>query len=636
VSGFVAVFDPIGAPIEVAHMDAMFDRIAHRGPDLREAYVTLGFGCVAGVLRAKPSSLNESSPFERAEDCLAILDGRLDDRDELARALALDATPPTDGALVLAAYAQHGDAFAASLKGDFAAIVLDERRNVLLAARDGLGVRPMFFAEVAGTFIVASESKAFLGHPNFACEPNLDLLAEVLLHGSARATTWDWFFDGARAVAPGVTVRFGESGTACRTHWSLDPSELLVMRRYEDYVDAFRSLFEQAVARRLAAIGPVAIRVSGGIDSSAIFSTAHRLVHEGKVDAEIKGYTWTFQRGSNADEIEYVEDLERALNVEVERIPMRYAQVVDSATEQVYVREAPSLDAGWGGFVDLVERTKLDGSRVQLSGYWGDQLLMGFGYMADLARRGRVRDLYEHILGQSRWDPDGRSWRWTARQAMSEVARWDIPEALVPLVRMMRAQSSRSDNRWLSPTLKTLADRPPTRAPSAGRRGRAHARSVAMRLGSPYSLHSITKEGLVAGRCGYELWMPMLDADLVRFVASIPGDVVARGGRSRALLRDALRDSLPQPIRDRRSKGDGVGSVSDALVDQWDILERYISDGAQQGWMTELGGDALRHGLEGLRPRLQDARDFTPGAELLSLAGLVAWAHRWGPPTEQG
>jgi len=90
-----------------------------------------------------------------------------------------------------------------------------------------------------------------------------------------------------------------------------------------------------------------------------------------------------------------------------------------------------------------------------------------------------------------------------------------------------------------------------------------------LRLQSPYSIHSVTMEGLVAANFAYDLRMPMLDSDLVRFVCGVPGHYVTPGGRSRGLLRDALLSTLPERLRLRWSKGDGVGVASAALSQEF-------------------------------------------------------------------
>src|SRR5258706_16029586 len=108
-----------------------------------------------------------------------VLDGRLDNRDDLRRALASQ-PEATDAALALAAYAKWSDNAPAYLLGDFAFVVWDAGRERLFCARDALGQRPLFYGSTPGAIMVASEPQHILAHPDFAAGVSEGAIAEPL------------------------------------------------------------------------------------------------------------------------------------------------------------------------------------------------------------------------------------------------------------------------------------------------------------------------------------------------------------------------------------------------------------------------------------------------------------------------
>src|SRR3954468_6940942 len=116
---------------------------------------SIGFGCHSG----DQSSL---SVIRRNPSIVSVFDGRLDNRNELLLALPgrsfLD-SHSSDADFVRATYEDYGESFAERIEGDFTCAVFDGLANRLLIARDRLGVRPLCFTSLNGTFLFASDAK---------------------------------------------------------------------------------------------------------------------------------------------------------------------------------------------------------------------------------------------------------------------------------------------------------------------------------------------------------------------------------------------------------------------------------------------------------------------------------------------
>ena len=196
---------------EGARLEAMGATLKNRGPD--------GHGLALAPTRPGPPSAGRrrdrsrpaSGPPLGRGDVGPGVDGQLYNGAELRSELAARGHPlpdPSDGELILAAYAQWGAQGLSRLNGVFACAIWSTRRERLFLARDPLGVKPLFYAARPGAFLFASELKALLAHP--AVEPALDRegLAEVLVLGPAR-TPGHGIFRGVAELRPGAWLEAG-------------------------------------------------------------------------------------------------------------------------------------------------------------------------------------------------------------------------------------------------------------------------------------------------------------------------------------------------------------------------------------------------------------------------------------------
>src|SRR5205823_14323421 len=108
-------------------------------------------------------------------------------------------------------------------------------------------------------------------------------------------------------------------------YWNSDPSKQPRHSSMDDYTAGFRHNFEQAVHRRLRSSFPVALTVSGGLDSSSVFCVAQELRRAGNLPCpDIFGITQVSEPGSPSDEREFIEAIERDYGVVVERLPLEF------------------------------------------------------------------------------------------------------------------------------------------------------------------------------------------------------------------------------------------------------------------------------------------------------------------------
>jgi asparagine synthase (glutamine-hydrolysing) len=628
VSGFAGIWDPGGPPLEPETLERLWKPISYRGPDGTSTWIGRTGGVVAGVLRVTPESSTERQPHLSTGGHVIVFDGRLDDRETLIRQLgrAIEPSAP-DPVLIGAAYERWGEGFARRLRGDYATVVLDPDRGLLLA-RDVVGTRPLYLAELStGGVAFASEIKALAEVPGVSLAPNDAVLAEFLLGGNARTTLFDSFFAGVRSVPPGVTIRASGSGVRWDTHDELDPDARVRFRSYGDYVEAYREHFQRAVDRRLRASTPIGLLVSGGLDSSSIWAVAADRLRVSEPSAGLVPITYTFEAGSPGDERRFVRALEDRLSTTVDEVPMSHADLLARAEEQTFVLEQPVLNEAWAAQEAVWDLLRDTGSKVYLSGLWGDQVLVEQSYLVDLVNRGRFATVRRHISEMELWPGDVDAER-VRRNILGEVVRWHLPRALVPIARRARTRAGglRHDAPWYSDHLRELALRPPSRAFVGGwSRSGVHGRSVFGRLRSPYNVAGFLLEAKSSAWAGFDHWMPFLDRDLIRFVMAIPGEVMSSGGRPRGLHRDAMAGALPDEIRLRRTKADGTSLSNRSLQEQASGIQGWFQRGILSASISLTDREILADAVLSALDRLKGENGFEAGLALLDIIALEAW-----------
>ena len=127
MSGLAGLWNLDRRPADRAVVSALASTVAHRGPDGSGQRVSGPVGFACHLLRVTPQSAGESQPVTDDDGDVLVFDGRLDNREELLKAVegaGVTADSPDSG-LVLAAWRRWGDAFLARLHGDFALALFD-------------------------------------------------------------------------------------------------------------------------------------------------------------------------------------------------------------------------------------------------------------------------------------------------------------------------------------------------------------------------------------------------------------------------------------------------------------------------------------------------------------------------------
>jgi asparagine synthase (glutamine-hydrolysing) len=625
VSGIVGLWNLDGRPVHPDELAGMCAALAHRGPDGRGDWIDGPVALAGQLLRVTPESTAEAVPsIDPYLRTVLVWDGRLDNREELLSILtgSSDLSPQSsDPAIVLAAYRAFGDCLPERLSGDFALGLFDSQRRRLLLARDTIGLRPLYYSRVGDAFCFASEIKGLLAHPQVAAGPNEDVLADFLLHGLTATGEENTFFANVYRVLPGEVVTVTERETRRRPYWTFEQRAPVRLRCFEEYVEGFRHYFTNAVRRRCRSASPVAITVSGGLDSSSIFCVAENLrKSNGNGGSHSIGISNSFPAGGPADEQTYLEEIERAYETIIERLPITSPGILMGAEDRTWHVEAPWVDSQANTTAALLSASRRQGARTLLTGHWGDHVLFEQVYLVDLFRRFRWLTIWRHLNEYPRWFTEGRPGVF-GRQFLGDLTRAHLPERLVPMLRGIRSRLRRwrAEPHCYTEKVQARARKlvsPVTLADSLS----AYRRAVRSN-NHILSLESCNKIGAMHG---LEFAFPFLDRDLVSYMLAIPGQVAAQNGVPKALLRAALRGVVPQPILERRWKADFTRWVDEGFRREFDQLAQLLESDSKAVQAGYVQGDAIRQELDRSRELLCGKTNVMSKA-LSRLVGLELW-----------
>src|SRR5439155_1293799 len=259
----------LALPHDAALLDRLSEALAHRGPDDAGIHRDGDVALVARRL-AILDVAGGHQPMTNDEGTLAIaFNGEIFNAPELRAELERDgvrfATDHSDTEVVLRLYERGGE-FLPRLNGMFAFVIHDTRRNVLFGARDRFGIKPLYVARPGGGFAAASELRALLQIP--CVERELDP-ASLRHYVSLR------FVPGERSILraveripPAHAFRYDlRAGSYHRWRWwrlEFEPEQR------DDWPGAVRAQLADAARRWTLADVPIAVSLSGGLDSSAV------------------------------------------------------------------------------------------------------------------------------------------------------------------------------------------------------------------------------------------------------------------------------------------------------------------------------------------------------------------------------
>jgi asparagine synthase (glutamine-hydrolysing) len=447
----------------------------------------------------------------------------------------VDFSSTSDTEVLLAAYQLWGKSCFTRCNGMWAAAIYDFEARALLLSRDRIGERPLYLCESEGWLAYASEIRALLTLPIFTGRVSIreEFVYYFLLHGwrDLGDTT---LFDGITTLPAGATLEIALDGSqSIERFWQLPSTRWSSSEAPSPHEagDHLRHLLASSVEMRLRADVPVALELSGGMDSSSSVALATR-----QLGRPVTTYTVSFeQREWNEDA--YAAEVAKRYGCDFRLIKPVLTGFWDDVDVFVSTQEepfhSPNLHTS-----QLIWRTmRAQGSKVLITGVSGDELFAGYDeyYWSLLYFLRRTEGYLPYLRALLEWSESDV--RLILSQELGKLARRvGLGTRQGSADRVAQVTSASSDGA----ELRRFPDDPT-----------GLLQENMLRYRTPYWLRSGDKTYMALP---IEPRHPFLDHRVVEFAFQLPFDYLVRDGWSKWILRKSMEDLLPARVVWRRRK----------------------------------------------------------------------------------
>jgi asparagine synthase (glutamine-hydrolysing) len=233
-----------------------------------------------------PESIGEQLPFYDYDRQLVITsDAMIDNREELFDRLGVHREERKiipDSQLILLAYSKWGDEVPKHLIGDFAFIIWDEKKQKLFGARDFSGARSLYFHENDQRFAFCTVMEPLLKLPYIRKRLNEEWLAEYLAIPNMidSVDVSKTVIKDIQQVPPSHTITVKNGKVTLSKYNVLSYENKIKFKNDDEYIEAFRGIFQKSVDSKLRTYKLVGSQLSGGLDSGSVVSFASKTLQK--------------------------------------------------------------------------------------------------------------------------------------------------------------------------------------------------------------------------------------------------------------------------------------------------------------------------------------------------------------------
>ena len=601
-----------------AVVERMTASMWHRGPDGEGIYIAGPVGL--GFRRLSILDLSHAADQPMASEdgqLILVFNGEIFNYVELRRELEnlghqFKSTGDTE--VLLHSYREWGRECLEKFNGMWAFVIYDLRRGLLFGSRDRFGVKPLYFYRGKNCVLFASEIKAFLHSGICRTGTNWKVVSAYLLRHCLDEST-ESFYEGIEQISPGTAFEIDPKGELKTwRYWSLPE---VSAEEVADPARQFADLFEDSVRLRMRSDVPVGVCLSGGLDSTAIICAMARQ-WKGSVQP-LHAFAYY---AAEFDESSYIADTIKMTQAHLNRLDSDPLQAWSALDKVLSFHDEPvhAMSAVIG--FELMGLAASKGVKVILNGHGADEVIGGYSsyfgdYWYTLLKKGDLRDAWNEIGKFASFHGGSQVKLFlsvvrhlvkvTLRQAdtYQRLARWKKHRDARrdPWFTMELSEHVNIDGRQITDlTLDAILRQSVERSPLP----------LYLRLEDRNSMaHSV------------ESRLPFLDYRLVSLVFKSAAQWKMRGPWNKYLLREAMRQRIPESVRTRVDKmgfpvpqGKWISgawyNLLQELLESQDMRERGIYN------MAEIRRDLALH--------RQGKMDVS--AKLFSVVQLELWSRQ--------
>ncbi|NEU75586.1 asparagine synthase (glutamine-hydrolyzing) [Hassallia byssoidea VB512170] len=375
--GIVAIFSK-QEPISTEVLALATQRLHHRGPDQQRQWVAphqrVGLGHAR--LSIIDPMTGEQPIANEDENLHIVVNGEFYGFEPIQRDLKQrghQLRTGSDSEIALHLYEEMGTRCLEQLRGEFAFVLWDESKELVFAARDRFGIKPLYYAMVGDTIYLASEVKALFAAGVPAKWDHESFFQQMFIYLNQDRT----LFAGIYQVPPGHYLLATRHGIELVRYWDLDyPINDDTTTRHSDaeYIEQLQDTLAEAIRIRLRADVPVGCFLSGGVDSSTVLGMAAKYSSE-----PIRAFTVSFDHTAY-DETSIARETAAYVGADFQSIPLNQSDFANHIADAIWHAETLAINPH-GVARYLQSRVVHDsGYKVVLSGEGSDEIFAGYSH----------------------------------------------------------------------------------------------------------------------------------------------------------------------------------------------------------------------------------------------------------------
>jgi asparagine synthase (glutamine-hydrolysing) len=533
----------------------MRDALVHRGPDAAGTWSAADCSVVLGHRRLSILDLSPTGhqPMPtQAEELVIVFNGEIYNHDALRvelRKRGATFVGRSDTEVILAAYREWGEECPQRLRGMFAFAIYDSQRRTLFLARDRVGEKPLYWARHRDGLVFASELKALIADPAF--HPRLDPRGVAFYLSFGYVPAEHCILKGVNKLKAGHCLTFSieEDVVRARRYWDIPRPDSADVADREQLVGELEQLIVSAVGEQLVADVPVAVLLSGGVDSSVVTAIAART--SGR---PIRTFTITIPGSPSIDEAVHAKKVADHFATQHVQLPIDPSSL--NVLHDLSVQfDEPISDSSMIPTY-LLARTVSQHCKVVLGGDGADELFGGYRAYQGTLHQARVRALLPRpvrdlvSLGARILLPTGMK----RRNGLIGLAG-SVEDGIAQIGVMFDRGSWRTLSPW-------LADQEIRLDPVAWRRDLVEAdrgvpgAAMAADFRTYLPEDVLTKVDRASMLSSLEVRAPFLDHRIVEFAyGRVPNALRVSATQRKIVLKDLARRILPADLDLERKQG---------------------------------------------------------------------------------
>jgi asparagine synthase (glutamine-hydrolysing) len=533
--GVSGVFSMSGEPVQRRDVEALNASIAHRGPDGEGIWQSQDGLCILGHRRLAiiDTDARSNQPMLSDDHNLVIaFNGEiynfLEVRSDL-EARGHRFRTESDTEVIIAAWRQWGSDMQFRFNGMWAIAIYDCVQRQLFITRDRFGEKPLFYMQVGGHFVFASEMNALAALPSAHVDIDIDVVERATFETHSIEASERTLYRQVRRLPPGHLIEVSQSGLRVCRWWKTIDHLVAAPPTLEQAAEEFWSRFQDAVKICMRADVPIGTCLSGGFDSSAIVGVMGMLASGGASSNIRQAADWrhafvaTFPGMSNDETPEAKMAAAYAGIDSVSLIDMTKSSALDYLEEGMAALEGISLSVPTAGYL-IYKAVREGGVTVSIDGHGADEMLGAYRQQGQ-----NIRFWLRNLAGNS-------SGKHHSFNRLSDHMK----------LRVLSYQNNMFlRNRRAPPSAFEIAahsDTLPSEWGNLNRRlyGMFHATVL------PTLMRNFDRMSMAHG---VEVRSPFLDWRLATFVFSLPEAMKSNPQYSKLVAREALRGRMPEAIR---------------------------------------------------------------------------------------